>query len=467
MYPNRHKFIPILLPFICLFSILGNGQNQRLYEHIKASPLSEFALTKGWPRYNGPSDDASSPETKLLKDWGKNGPTLVWESKKGEGYASPAISKGILILFYRENGMETIEGVNAENGKRRWVYQYPVKYKDRYGYSNGPRASPVIDGNHIFCHGVTSWLTCLDLKTGKLIWKRDLRKEFEIPDYFFGKGSNPIVYQEFVIVNVGGSKNRCVVGFNKKTGKTEWITKDSWGASYSSPVITKLHDTDVCLVFTGGESRPPEGGLLVIRPENGEKLARFSWRSSRYESANAVPPIPLGDNHVFLSECYEKGSVVLEFKKDFSHSIVWTNKNINIHWMTPVLKDGTMYGIAGRHQQGAETFCLDPLSGKVHWKEPIFWNETINDRKTRIGLFRGAILKLEDGFICLSELGSLLKINFSPKGWEIQNKAQLFFAPGTWTLPALSNGLLYIMQNETDRITGKQPRILCFDLRAK
>jgi len=392
------------LAFICLFSLLGNDQNQRLYEHIKTSPLSEFAITKDWPRYNGPSDDASSPETKLLKDWGKNGPTLVWESKKGEGYASPAISKGILILFYRENGMETIEGVNAENGK---------------------------------------------------------------PDYFFGKGSNPIVYQEFVIVNVGGSKNRCVVGFNKNTGKTEWITKDSWGASYSSPVITKLHDTDVCLVFTGGESRPPEGGLLVIRPENGEKLARFSWRSSRYESANAVPPIPLGDNHVFLSECYEKGSVVLEFKKDFSHSIVWTNKNINIHWMTPVLKDGTMYGIAGRHQQGAETFCLDPLSGKVHWKEPIFWNETINDRKTRIGLFRGAILKLEDGFICLSELGSLLKIDFSPKGWEIQNKAQLFFAPGTWTLPAVSNGLLYIMQNETDRITGKQPRILCFDLRAK
>ena len=79
MYPIRHKFIPLLLPFICLFSILGNDQNQRLYEHIKASPLSEFALTKDWPRYNGPSDDASSPETKLLKDWGKNGTTLVWE----------------------------------------------------------------------------------------------------------------------------------------------------------------------------------------------------------------------------------------------------------------------------------------------------------------------------------------------------------------------------------------------------
>ena len=455
------------MPLNCFFSLFGKEQNERLSEHRTASPISQIAQTTDWPRYNGPTDDASSPETMLLKNWGDNGPTLLWESIKGEGYASPAISKGILILFYREEGMETIEGLDAENGQRKWVYKYPVKYKDRYGYSNGPRASPVIEGNHIFCHGVTSWLTCLDLKTGKLIWKRDLRKEFEIPDYFFGKGSNPILYEEFVIINVGGSKNRCVVGFNKKTGTTEWITKDSWGASYSSPVITKFHDIDACLVFTGGESRPPAGGLLVINPKNGKKLARFSWRSSRYESANAVPPIPLGGNRVFLSECYEKGSVVIEFNKDFSPSIIWTDKNINIHWMTPVLKDGTMYGIAGRHQQGAEAFSLDPFSGEVHWKEPIFWDETINDRKTRIGLFRGAILKLEDGFICLSELGSLLKINFSRKGWEIQNKAQLFFAPGTWTLPAVSNGLLYIMQNETDRITGKQPRILCFDLRAK
>ena len=116
--------------------------------------------------------------------------------------------------------------------------------------------------------------------TGELIWKRDLAKEFEIPNYFFGKGSNPIVFKETLIVNVGGSKNRCVVGFNIKTGKTDWITYDSWGASYSSPTLSKINDKQVCLVFTGGESRPPTGGLIVIDPENGKKLSRYPWRSS-------------------------------------------------------------------------------------------------------------------------------------------------------------------------------------------
>ena len=122
------------MPLNCFFSLFGKEQNERLSVHRTASPISQIAQTTDWPRYNGPTDDASSPETMLLKDWGDNGPTLLWESKKGEGYASPAISKGILILFYREEGMETIEGLNAENGHRKWVYKYPVKYKDRYGY---------------------------------------------------------------------------------------------------------------------------------------------------------------------------------------------------------------------------------------------------------------------------------------------------------------------------------------------
>jgi hypothetical protein len=170
---------------------------------------------------------------------------------------------------------------------------------------------------------------------------------------------------------------------------------------------------------------------------------------------------------VFLSECYEKGSVVIRFKDDFTPQLVWSNKNINIHWMTPVVKNGLMYGISGRHQQGAETFCLNPKNGKIYWKESIYWNHFLNEKEIRLGLFRGAILKLENHFICLSELGTLLKIDFSEKGWEMQNKKQLFFAPGTWTLPAISRGLLYVMQNETDRMTGKTARLLCFDLRSK
>ncbi len=457
--------IIILIGIILPVFLYAQKADPRLISHSKATILSENAKVTDWKRFNGPKDSASSPETHLLEKWDEKKPVVLWEKRKGEGYSSPAIGQGTLVLFHRENGMEIIEGLTAETGQTIWNYQYPVKYRDRYGYSNGPRASPVIDEGLVYAHGVTSWLTCLDLETGKPVWKRNLGDEFKIPNYFFGKGSNPIINKEHLILNVGGSENRCVVGFNKKTGKTEWICKDEWGASYSSPTMATIHGKKVCLVLTGGESRPPTGGLLAIDPENGKKLNRFSWRSSRYESANAVPPIPCGKNRVFLSECYEKGGVVLEYDEYFNTKIIWSDNKINIHWMTPVIKDGIMYGIAGRHQQGAEVFALNLLNGKIFWKEAITWNETIQNREAKLGLFRGSILKLENDFLCLSELGSLVNLKMTKDEWIIKNKIQLFFAPGTWTLPALSKGLLYIMQNETDRLTGNKARLLCLDLR--
>ena len=440
-----------------------NEVSSSAYESVPA--LNKKAITTDWPRFNGAYDNASSTETHLLKDWKNDQPETLWEIAKGEGYASPAVSQGILVLFHRKEGMESIEGLNSETGQMLWSYKYPVAYRDRYGYSNGPRASPVINGDFVYAHGVTSWLSCIHLKTGKLIWQRDLKSEFTIPDYFFGKGSNPIIYKNYLILNVGGSDDRCVIAFNKLSGKTEWICEDTWGASYSSPVITKIQDRMVCLVLTGGESRPPTGGLLVIDASTGEKLSRFKWRSSSYESANAVPPVPCGDNKVFLSECYEKGGVLLQFNKDFKPMIIWENPKANIHWMTPVIDNGIMYGIAGRHQQGAEMFALNLKNGDFFWKEQITWEHQLNQRLINLSLFRGSILKTEDGYICLSELGTLLNLDLSKNGWNIRSKSQLFFAPGTWTLPALSKGLLYIMQNEADRQSGAKPRVICLNLR--
>ena len=124
-----------------------------------------------------------------------------------------------------------------------------------------------------------------------------------------------------------------------------------------------------------------------------------------------------------------------------------------------------MYGIAGRHQQGAEMFALNLKNGDFFWKEQITWEHQLNQRLINLSLFRGSILKTEDGYICLSELGTLLNLDLSKNGWNIRSKSQLFFAPGTWTLPALSKGLLYIMQNEADRQSGTKPRVICLNIR--
>ena len=49
----------------------------------------------------GPTHNAISRETHLLKTFGDNDPTIVWEVAKGEGNAAPAVIGNRVILFHR------------------------------------------------------------------------------------------------------------------------------------------------------------------------------------------------------------------------------------------------------------------------------------------------------------------------------------------------------------------------------
>ena len=131
---------------------------------------------------------------------------------------------------------ELLECLHAETGARYWKFSYPTQFSDRYGYNNGPRASPVIDGDRVYAIGAEGKLHCLKLETGQLIWKRDIAAEFKVPQDFFGVASTPLIEGDSLIVNVGAPGGPCVAAFDKGTGKMLWGAGDLWGASYASPV---------------------------------------------------------------------------------------------------------------------------------------------------------------------------------------------------------------------------------------
>jgi hypothetical protein len=113
-----------------------------------------------------------SPETKLLRAWPKGGPTLLWEMETGTGYSSPAISQDRLVYFHRQGNQEKVECLHPETGEKYWDFSYSTRFEDRYGYNNGPRASPVIDGDRVYTYGAEGKLHCFKLQTGQVYWKR-------------------------------------------------------------------------------------------------------------------------------------------------------------------------------------------------------------------------------------------------------------------------------------------------------
>ncbi len=438
--------------------------------HAPAGELSPEAVTEDWAAFLGPRGDMTSRESPLKLDFGPQGPPLVWEIATGSGYAAPAVSGGKLVFFHRVGDQERVECVAAETGESRWTYGYPSHYEDRYRFGNGPRSSPVIADGLVYTHGVEGPLHCFDLESGRVVWKLNTSTTYDVPQDFFGVGSTPLVVGDLLIVTIGAPNGPCVVALNRRTGKETWRAGDTWRAGYASPVLATLHGKPRVLVFAGSDDDPPTGGLLGIDPADGRVAFRFPFRSRTYASVNASNPV-VHDNRVFLSSSYRTGGVQVEIGPDDSVREVWRTRDFGAHFMTPILRDGHLYGISGAGRNDTAMVCLDWSRGTSRWREAPKWpvrkRQDGADRKVDLSIMLGSLLGLPEGFLALGEAGHLAWLTPTPEGYLERTRASLFVADETWTPPVLWHGLLFVCQNKDDTTAGTGPRLLCYSLRGE
>jgi outer membrane protein assembly factor BamB len=395
-----------------------------------------------------------SPETKLLHEWPKEGPPKLWEYPKGSGHSAPAISKGHVVLFHTEGKNEIVDCLDAQSGARKWRVACETESTARYGAGPGPRTNPVIADGRVFTLGAGGSLQCLELESGKLLWKRELAREYKLRPTFFGQGGTPLALSDRLVVSLGTEDGKSVVALDPSTGKELWAAKHAWGSSYSSPIAATLRGRECILAFQGGMDDPPTGGLLIIDAKSGAVLSATPHRAQMHASVSISSPV-VSENRVFVSEAYTEGGACIEVVPDSSARVVWKAPKFDTYLATAVPQDGSLYGFAGQHQQNAELACYDFATGKEAWRDELG------------GTFqRGSLLRVDGAFLCLGENGDLAWLELSPKGAAIKAKAKLFHAPETWSPPALSDGRLFICQNQPGS-GGTKPRLICYDLGAK
>lgn len=411
-----------------------------------------------WPHFLGPSHDLHSPESGLDFEFPESGPPVLWEVERGRGHAGPVVAHGKLVFIHQVDENEEIRCLDAGTGEAIWEHRYPVDVAQSYGVRDAPRSSPVIDPEtgRVYSLGNDGDLICFSLEDGEILWQGEMEEEFGPSPFFFGYGSSPLVYGDLLIVQVG-AEDATVVALEKGSGKVVWRADHEWHGSYASPVMSTINGEDRLLVFAGGMVKPPHGGLLCIDPSDGSIEDAFPWRSTNFASVNAATPVPCGENRVFLTEDYGKGGVLLEYDSSNRARIVWTSPEFGCQFQTPIHHEGVLYGFGGN---GGLMMAVDVVTGRMFWNEA-FYQTTIpwNGRDIPISLGHAHLIHVDGGFLCLSENGSLLRMDLAPSGFEIRTKARLFYAPETWAPPVVSDGRLYVNQNEMGS------RLICYDLR--
>jgi outer membrane protein assembly factor BamB len=405
-----------------------------------------------WPHFLGPAQDSTCAETGMLHEWPKDGPRKLWESPKGTGHSAPAVSGGKVVVFFSEGEKEIVEALDAASGARVWRVSYAAPFTAKYGGGSGPCTNPTIGGGRVFTLGISSVLHCLDLATGAVVWRRDLAADYELSPTFFGQGGTPLVLGDRVVISLGTRDEKSVVALDAATGKEVWAAKHVWGSSYASPIAMSLHGRECVLAFQGGMTEPPAGGLLVIDAKTGAVLGAAPHRAKMYASVSISSPVVSG-SRVFVAEAYTEGGLCVEIAPDFSVRPVWSAPKLDTYIVTAVAHDGHLYGFAGQHPQNAELACYDIATGRELWRDDLG------------GVFqRASLIRADGAFLCLGENGDLAWLDLSPRGATAKARAKLFHAPETWTPPVISDGRLFICQNEPGS-GGTKPRIICYDLR--
>ncbi len=381
--------------------------------------LALAGLAGDWPQLLGPDRNATTAEKDLIDSFPKEGPPVVWQHKVGEGFASPSIAGGKLVVFHRVDDDDVIECLAAATGKPLWKQTYRTDYRDGLGKGDGPRSTPVISGDKVYTLGSGGQLLCLNMKTGAKVWQKDLLKLYTVPASWFGVGTTPLVEGKLLLVNVGGEGSG-VVAFDKETGKEMWKVTDQ-AASYSSPIAATVNGERCVLFFT-------REGLLWVDPALGKVRYFRRWRSRMDASVNAAMPVLLGGDHVFVSSSYSTGDLLLEIKK---HELkeVWHDKDaLASHFSTPVAVGEQLYGFTGRQEAGAQLRCIDWKTGKVRWTEP--------------GFGCGSIIAAGKKLFVLSEGGDLVIVAANGERYQEKARASVLGTPCRAHL-ALADGLLY------------------------
>jgi outer membrane protein assembly factor BamB len=355
-------------------------------------------------------------------------------------------------VFDRERDRVRLRALRARDGGELWRTEHPTSYEDAFGYSGGPRATPLVDrGERVYTHGVDGRLRCHAAASGELLWERDLAADYGVVTNFFGAASAPLLHGDLLVVAVGGSPpgqhdihagavrpdGTGLVAFDKLTGRERWRSSNEL-ASYSSPVLRTLRGRERGVWLA-------RDALVVFDPATGRVDLRWPFRARQVYSVNAANPVVLGDR-VFVTESYELGGALLEVAPDLSGvEVVWRDpprrdQAMASHWMTPVLRGGFLYGSSGEKSGEAELRCVEWATGRVHWSKP--------------GLSRATVLLVDGNLVVLTEYGRLLLVAATPDAYreladvtleaEVDGRRRPLLRHPAWNAPVLSHGVLYL-----------------------
>ena len=401
-----------------------------------------------WPQWRGPNRDGIAPAHGLLGSWKDKAPPLLWAAKgMGGGYASPSLMDNTLYTTGESEGQQFVialklpEKGGSTSPKEEW--RTPISKAADVGYP-GSRCTPTIDGDYLYATSTAGDIACLERKTGKIVWTKNMTAEFAGKMMSgWGFSESPLIDGDKLVITPG-SDEAAIVALNKKTGDVIWkseIPKTN-GAAYSSLVVSEGAGVRQYVTLLGR-------GLVSVAAKDGKLL--WTYDKVANPTANIPTPIVKGD-YVFASTGYGTGAGLVKLHKDGDEikadEIYFLSANkLQNHHGGMVLIDGYLYGGTGNNE--GFPICVEFETGKIAWREP-----------RGPGKGSAAVTFADGNLYFRYQDGKVALIRATPDGYQEEGTFDIpeVNDQPSWPHPVIADGLLYLREQDT---------LYCYDLRAK
>ena len=382
-----------------------------------------LAFAQDWPQWRGVNRDGKVTGFNAPESWPKE-LTQRWKVTVGAGDATPALVGDKLYVFTRQGENEVTLCLNTGDGRELWRDEYAAQAATGGASRHpGPRSSPTVAEGKIITLGVAGVLSCLDVATHKVVWRKDPFPKV-VPRFF--TSMSPLKVDGMCIAHLGGAGNGAVIAYELVTGDEKWRWAAE-GPDYASPVLLTVEGTKQIVTLT-------EKSIVGLRVADGKLLWQLPFLPER-RAYNSATPIVDGQTVIFTGA--NRGTKAVEIKKEgdgFAARELWSNPEVATQFNTPVLKEGLLFGLSNR----GNLFCLNAETGRTAWTDPV--------ERGRGGF--AAILDAGPVILALPSDSEL--IVFEPSEKEYAELARIKIADtSTYAHPVIAGNRIFMKDQET------------------
>lgn len=314
------------------------------------------SIAADWTRFRGPNGTGIAADAKgIPSEWSET-KNLKWKAAlPGPGSSCPiVVGDRVFVTCWTgyaagdgdQGSMDELKRnlicIDRKTGKQLWAREVLAvlpeeSYRGMFAENGYATHTPVSDGERVYVFYGKSGVHAYDMD-GKHLWKAEVGTDLDRRGW--GTASSPILYKNLVIV-LASIESHALIALDRDTGKEVWKQEaDGFGSTWGTPVIVEMEGGKTDLVV----GVPYE--IWGINPDTG----KLRWYAEGPGSNSMCSSVVVDGDVVYAAESGPGGGGAVAVrcggKGDVTKShVVWSTRDRS-RVGTPVVFDGRVHWIS-------------------------------------------------------------------------------------------------------------------------